>query len=85
MRFEMNATFRRIAAVIEVTLVACVLVPYLTVGIYRLFPGFETWQTDWLGFPVPPFIYVVEMGLPLIVILLHKGKLADYGIHCYSA
>jgi membrane protease YdiL (CAAX protease family) len=76
----MNATFRKIAAVVEVALVTFVFVPYLTVGIYRLFPRFETWQTDSLGFPVPPFIYVVEMGLPLIVILLHKGKLADFGI-----
>src|SRR4030042_269904 len=76
----MNATFRKIAAVVEVALVTFVFVPYLTVGIYHLFPRFETWQTGLPGFPVAPFIYVVEIGLSLIVILLHKGKLADYGI-----
>jgi membrane protease YdiL (CAAX protease family) len=76
----MKATLHKIAAVIEVALVTFVLVPCLTVGIYHLFPGFETWQTASLGFPVPPLIYVMEMGLPLIIILLHKRKPADYGI-----
>jgi CAAX protease family protein len=80
----MKIIYRKIAAVAEVFLVTFILVPYVVVGIYRLFPGFETWQTETLGFPVPPFIYVVEMGVPLIVILLHKGKLADYGIHCHQ-
>jgi hypothetical protein len=54
------------------------------VGIYRLFPHFVTWQTDTLGFPVAPFIYVVEAVLPMLVILLHRKKLADYGIHFHQ-
>ena len=52
----MNATFRKIAAVVEVSLVTFVFVPYLTVGIYRLFSRLETWQTGSLGFSVAPFI-----------------------------
>jgi predicted Na+-dependent transporter len=50
----MNTNIRKIIAVVEVTLVTFLLVPYLAVGIYRLFPGFESWQIDTLGFPVPP-------------------------------
>lgn len=77
----MKSTLSKIATIIEVTLVAFVFVPYLTVGIYRLFPSFETWQTGTLGFPVAPFIYVIEAGLPILVIFLYRKKLADYGIH----
>ena len=76
----MNATLRKIVAIVEVALVTFVFVPYLAVGIYRLFPRFEAWQTETLGFPVPVFIYVVEAGLSMLVILLHRKKLADYGI-----
>lgn len=76
----MNIIFRKMAAVVEVILVTFILVPFLAVGIYRLFPRFESWQTEVLGFPVPPFIYVIEMGLPMVIILLRKGKLRDYGI-----
>lgn len=77
----MNTNFRKMTAVVEVILVTFILVPFLAAGIYRLFPRFESWQTEALGFPVPPFIYVIEMGLPMVIILLHKEKLRDYGIH----
>ena len=80
----MSTAVRKIVAIVEVTLVTFVIVPYLAVGIYRLFPHFEAWQTDGLGFPVPVFIYVVEAGLSIIVILLHRRKLADYGIHFHE-
>jgi membrane protease YdiL (CAAX protease family) len=79
----MNTTIRKITTTIEVSLVTFMLIPYLTIGIYRLFPRFESWQTGALGFPVAPFIYVVEAGLPLLVILLHRKKLADYGL-CFG-
>lgn len=76
----MNAMTRKIAVIIEVTLVF-LLVPYLTKSIYLLFPQFEAWQTDTLGFSVAPFVYVVEAGLSILVILLHRKKLADYGLY----
>lgn len=76
----MNTTLRRILAVIEVALVF-LLVPYLTKSIYLIFPQFETWQTQTLGFPVAPFVYVVEAGLSTLIILLHRSKLADYGLY----
>lgn len=76
----MNTTIRKITTTIEVALVTFVLIPYLTKGIYHLYPRFESWQTGTLGFPVAPLIYVVEAGLPLLVILLHRKKLIDYGL-----
>lgn len=79
----MNAIFRKIAVIIEITLVF-LLVPYLTTSVYLLFPGFEEWQTDTLGFPLAPFVYVVEAGMSVLVILLHRGKLADYGLHFHQ-
>jgi membrane protease YdiL (CAAX protease family) len=76
----MNTYIRRIAAVVEVALVF-LLAPYLTKSIYLLFPQFEAWQTQTLGFPVAPFVYVVEAGLSILIILLHRRKLADYGLY----
>lgn len=76
----MNAKLRKIAALGEVTLVTFVFVPYLTLGVNRLFPRFAGWQTDTLGFPFPVFVYVVMAGLSLIAIRLRGRKLADYGV-----
>ncbi|MGE5123103.1 MAG: lysostaphin resistance A-like protein, partial [Acidobacteriaceae bacterium] len=76
----MKTSLRKVTTIIEVIVVAFVIVPYLTVGIYRLFPGFENWQTGSLGFPVAPFIYVIEASLSIVVILLHRKKLSDYGL-----
>ncbi len=67
-------------AVLEVVVVAFVCVPLLTLGIYRLFLGFESWQMEALGFPFPVFVYVVMVALSLIAISLHGGKFAVYGI-----
>lgn len=72
---------RKTGAVGEVALVTFAAVPYLTLGIYRLFPRFESWQTETLGFPIPVFVYAVMIGLSLLVIFLRGKKLADYGIH----
>jgi hypothetical protein len=58
--------------------VAFIFVPYLTLGISSLFPGFEGWQTETLGFPIPPFIYVTEVGLSFSSSC--TGKLAT-GLH----
>ncbi len=70
----------KILAVIEVVAVTFVLVPLLTLGLYRLFPQFEAWQTQELGFPFPVFVYVVMVGMALAAILVRRKKLADYGI-----
>jgi uncharacterized protein len=77
----MNKTWQKTAAVIEVILVIFGLVPFLTLGINRLFPGFESWQTDTLGFPFPIFIYIVMISISVLAILVRRKKLADYGIH----
>jgi membrane protease YdiL (CAAX protease family) len=77
----MNAALRKIAAVAEVSLVAFVCVPFLARGVYSLFPGFKSWETDAVGFDFPVFIYVIEAGLALLAIRLHGKKPADYGLH----
>lgn len=76
----MNTIFRKISVIVEVILVTFILVPSITLTIYRLFPRFENWQTHSLDFPVPPFIYLMEMGIPILIILLHRGNLAEYGL-----
>ena len=40
----------RLLAVLEVSIVAFVLVPCLTLGLYRLFPSLEAWQTEGSAF-----------------------------------
>ena len=67
-------------AVLEVILVAFVFVPCLTLGIYGLFPRFETWQTKSLGLPFPVFVYVIMMAIPLLILLVRRKKMADYGL-----
>jgi hypothetical protein len=73
-------TFKKVLAVLEVICVAFLLVPFLTLGIYRLFPGFEAWQTEQLGYPFAVFVYVVMAAVSLLVILLRRKSLAEYGI-----
>lgn len=74
-------TFRiKFLTVLEVIFVVFVCVPLLTLGIYLLFPGFESWQTETLGFPFPVFVYVIMMLLSLIAILLRRRTPRDYGI-----
>ena len=70
----------KVLAVVEVFLVAFAFVPLVTLGVYRLFPQFETWQTEALGFPFPVFVYVVMTALSVLVIFFRRKRLADYGI-----
>lgn len=70
----------KISAVFEVGLVTFVVVPFLILGVYRLFPGFETWQTEALGFPFPVFVYIVMICLALLMILLRGRKPSEYGL-----
>jgi len=66
--------------VLEVIGVTFIIIPLLTLGIYRLFPGFEAWQMEQLGFPFPVFVYVIMVALPLLIIFLRRKSLADFGI-----
>jgi membrane protease YdiL (CAAX protease family) len=70
----------KLLAVLEVIVVTFAVVPLLTLGIYRLFPGFETWQTQVVGFPFAVFVYVVMAALALLMILLRRRSLHEYGI-----
>jgi hypothetical protein len=67
-------------AILETLILAFAIIPLLTLGIYRLFPSFETWQTETLGFAFPVFVDVVMVGLSVLMILLRRKKLADYGL-----
>lgn len=67
-------------AILEVLIVLFACVPLLTLGIYRLFPRFETWQTEVLGFPFPVFVYVAMITLALLAIAARRRKPADYGM-----
>ena len=77
---ELDKLSPKLLAVVEVFCVAFICIPFLTLGLYALFPEFESWQTESLGFPFPVFGHVVMVAVVLIVILLRRGKLADYGM-----
>ena len=77
----MKTIRQKILAVCEVFALTFAAVPLLTLGIYRLFPVFETWQTETLGFPFPVFVDVIMMALPLLLIALRRKKVADYGLN----
>lgn len=70
----------RLLAVLEVISVSFLGVPLVTLGIYRLFPGFEGWQTERLGFPFPVFVDVVMVAAALGMVLLRGQRPADYGL-----
>jgi hypothetical protein len=70
-------------AIIEVFIITFLCVPLLTLGIYRLFPNFEAWQTGTSGFVFPVFVDVVMVGLSVLAILLRRKKLMDYGL-CFK-
>ena len=55
-------------------------VPFLTLGIYRLFPRLEAWQTERIGFPFPVLVYLVMMAVPLLAAVVRRRPAADYGI-----
>lgn len=75
---------RKISAVLEVFLVTFLIIPLLTLAIYRAFPTFETWQTETLGFPFPVFVYLVMMGVTWLVIRFHGDRPNGYGIHLHG-
>lgn len=76
----MNPAFRRIWAVVEVCAVTFGVIPLLTLGVYRLFPRFETWQTATLGFPFAVFVYVMMVIICLLIVCLRRENLAAYGL-----
>jgi len=75
----MKSGFSKSWAVIEVSAVALAIIPLLTLGVYRLFPRFETWQVQTLGFPFAVFVYPVMVAIPLFIILLRRENFAAYG------
>jgi len=70
----------RLVAALEVVLVVFVLVPGVTLGVQRLLPGFEAWQTETLGFPFPVFVDLAMIAMALLAITLRRRSLASYGI-----
>jgi membrane protease YdiL (CAAX protease family) len=75
----MKPVLSKSLAIVEVTFVTFGLVPLLTLGIYRLFPGFETWQKA-VGFNVPILFYVLAMAVPVLLALARRKSPAFYGI-----
>lgn len=71
---------RKALAILEVFALTFLLVPLLTLGIYALFPAFEAWQVETVGFPFPVFVYVVMVCLVTIVALLRRKPLAEVGL-----
>lgn len=76
----MDTRNKRILAVLEVFLVRFIAVPLLVITVYRLFPAFESWQTEKLGFPFPVFIDIVMITLAFLAILAHRRTLSEYAI-----
>lgn len=76
----MSPSVRKILAVVEVTAVVFAVVPGLTLGVYRLLPQFETWQTAVWGFPFPVFVYVIMIAVSLLLPWLRRQPLAAYGL-----
>ena len=73
----MKIILQRVWAVLEVIVVVFGVVPLLTLCIYRLFPAFEAWQTQSLGFPFPVFVYLIMITVSLLIPLLRRKKLID--------
>jgi membrane protease YdiL (CAAX protease family) len=76
----MKTVFRKILAIVEVSLVVFALIPLLTLGIYRLFPQFETWQTAQLGFPFPVFVYGVMVVVSFGMVVLRGKRWSEYAL-----
>jgi membrane protease YdiL (CAAX protease family) len=62
--------------------VAFAIVPYLSLGMYRLLPRFEAWQTR-AGFNAPIIFYAASVAVPLLLALVRRKKPADYGMDFY--
>jgi membrane protease YdiL (CAAX protease family) len=75
----MKTNLSKIIAIIEVTFVAFVAVPFLALGIYRLFPRLKTWQAD-VGFLAPIFFYIMAIAIPLLLAFIRRISPAAYGI-----
>ncbi len=80
----MKSLTSKIIAIFEVILIAFILTPFLTLGIYKVFPAFENWQTQTLGFPFPVFVHIVMVAISIITIKLHRKKLTDFGINFHN-
>lgn len=76
----LQSMLRKTWAVIEVCAVTFGVIPLLTLGVYRLFPRFESLQTETLGFPFAVFVYVVMVAVSLVMVLSRREHLAAYGI-----
>lgn len=76
----MSSTLSRLVAVVEVILVRFGVVTLLIVGVNRLFPGFEEWQTKTMGFAFPVFGDVIMVVCALAAIAVQGKGLAAFGI-----
>ena len=70
----MKEKLRWVWVVPEIFLVVVCLVRWLPLGIYRLFPQFESWQTVTIGFAFPVFVDVVMIGLACLAIWLRAAN-----------
>jgi membrane protease YdiL (CAAX protease family) len=75
----MKTNLSRIIAIVEVTFIAFVAVPFPALAIYRLFPGLKTWQSN-LGFIAPIFVYVMAIAVPLLLAFVRRKSPTEYGI-----
>jgi len=75
----MSSATRRILAVSEVSFIAFAVVPLLALGIYRLVPRLNAWQTT-VGFGVPIIFYAVAAAVPVLLALARRKSPAAYGI-----
>lgn len=75
----MNAHVRRVLAVLEVTVVAFGVWPFLALGIYRLFPRLRAGELE-AGFAEPVVVQVVAVAVVLLLALVRRKRLAEYGI-----
>lgn len=76
----MKPWLRKTLAVLEALCITFGVVPLFTLGVYRLWPRFESWQTETLGFPFPVFVQVVMAAIPILLMLARRERLADYGL-----
>ncbi len=76
----MNTTSKKIIAVIEVVLVRFVIFPLLFLLVTKLFPNFQTWQTERLGLPFPVSGHILMVIISFFVLILTKRDFGSYGI-----
>lgn len=75
----MKNKLSKIIAVIEVTFVAFVAVPFLALGIYNLYPDLKTWQSE-VGFSAPIIFYTLAIAIPLLLAFVRRKSPAEYAI-----